>query len=116
MRRALAWGLLLAQLASVAWHRGREEKYFCWAPYDQQTRFTVRATVAGRTLTPREVQDRYGFAPNMLVGDAFWDQRAWGNPIGLIRRRESALPPGEAAEVVVRYSVNGRPEREWTWP
>jgi hypothetical protein len=116
VRRALAAALLLAQLVSVAWHRRSLEKYFCWAPYDQQTRYALSVAVGGRTLTDDEAAARYRIRDFERAGGFFWDQRAYGNVLGRIERYETTYGRGDAAKVSVRYSVNGRPEEVWTWP
>lgn len=112
----MAIALLLAQVASIAYHRRVPEKYFCWAPYDQQTRFTVKTVVGGRVLGPGEVATRYRFHDYMWDGRAYWDQRAYGNVLGWIRRYEEGPGRADAARVEVTYSVNGRPPEVWTWP
>lgn len=102
--------LLLAQLGLIAYSRTVSERFFCWAPYDQHSHYEVRVTAGGKELTPREISRRYRYK------SGGWEQRSIHNLFSIIRQYETTYGRADGAEIVVRYSTNGRPEEEWRWP
>ena len=56
-----ACGLLLlaAQLGGIAYSRFTPLRYFCWAPFDQQTQYTLAVELGGESLSPGQIQGRY---------------------------------------------------------
>ncbi len=106
----LGIGFLAMQLALIVHARFVPERYFCWAPFDQCTRYRIEVSIAGIPLRPEEIQDRYHIA-----ADA-WDARAAANILSIVRRYETTVGRGDKAEVRIYQTVNGRPEKLHTWP
>ncbi len=109
-RPLLAAALLAAQVAGVAYSFFTPLRYFCWSPYDRQTRFTVEVEVGGRRLRPAHALARY------RLPEHGWDQRSPANVLDKIRQYEESYGRGDDARVRVIYDVNGGPEQEWRWP
>jgi hypothetical protein len=107
-RFALGVLLLVLQVAGIVRGRFVDDRYFCWAPFDQVTRYSISVWVGDAALTPREIFRRYRREP---VGV---DNRAAYHVLDVIERVERSA--AEPARVVVRYRVNGREEREWRYP
>lgn len=101
---------LLAQVAAIGYARTVPARYFCWAPYDAITLFTLEATVEGRPLTEAELRARYRY------GRTGRDNRSPQHVIDRIRQAEQTYGRDVSAEVTLRYRVNGGEETTWTWP
>lgn len=101
---------LVLQLGLILLARFIPERYFCWAPFDQCTRYTIEVEVGGRRLDRHETWYRYRIQPDA------WDQRAAANVLSIMRRYEESLGRGDHAKVTIRYTVNGHPEQTWHWP
>lgn len=106
----LGIGFLLLQLALIVHARFIPERYFCWAPFDQCTRYRIEVSIGGKSLDHEAIGARYHIAPD------FWDARAAANILSVVRRYETTLGRDDKAEVRIYYKVNGRPERLWKWP
>ncbi|MBM3785504.1 MAG: hypothetical protein FJW30_14155 [Acidobacteria bacterium] len=103
-------GLLLLQLAAIVRGRISEDRYFCWAPFDRQTRYSIGVTVGGEPLSGEQVRQRYRRA---AVGV---DNRSEHHIFDIIRRAEQRLDLPARGRVTVAYSMNGHPERVWRYP
>ncbi len=101
---------LLAQLGMIARARFVAERFFCWAPFDEQTHYTISVALRGRILTPEEITERY----HVLADN--WNAHAAANVIMIVHRYETTYGRNEGAEVTVRYSRNGHAEQTWQWP
>ena len=101
---------LLAQVASVTYARFVPQRFFCWAPYDMHTRFTVDVVLGGRQLSANEVARRYHYHSRG------WEPRSIYNLQSMIRQYESTYGRDEHAQVSMRYEINGHPPVLWTWP
>ena len=110
MRARFGLGVLLLALQAGAIVRGRlvNDRYFCWAPYDRQTRYRIDADLNGHRLSDEQVRQRYR---RPLQGV---DNRSEQHLFDIIRRAERRSEP--RGRVVVRYSVNGGPEQQWRFP
>ena len=98
---------LVLQLGSIAYARFIPERFFCWGPYDEHTKFEVIVTIDGDTLSPEETEARYKYK---MKG---WEQRSIHNIISLISQYERTYGENDNAQVLMRYSKNGHPEKEW---
>ena len=58
-RTLLGATLLILQGGAIVRARFVDDRYFCWAPFDRQTRYSIAASVNGRPLTPAEIRARY---------------------------------------------------------
>ena len=80
-------------------------RYFCWAPFDMQTEYWIRASLNGKELTPAEVRSRYRRPAHGV------DNRSVQHVIDIIEEAERQLSAG--AEVTMRFRINGKPEQTW---
>jgi hypothetical protein len=105
-------GLTLLALQAAAIVRGRfaGDRYFCWAPFDQQTKYEIGVTIGGEGLTEFQIQRRYR-RPFEGV-----DNRSANHIFDIIRRAERKLEPAGRSRVTVIYSVNGGQEQVWNYP
>lgn len=112
LQPAMAVGVafLLLQLALVVRARFVDERFFCWAPFDEATRFETQVVIGGRTLSREETNRRYRH------GSAGWENHSVHNVLRMIRQYESTYGRSDQAQVTVTYSINGHPSRIWTWP
>ena len=104
-RTLLGATLLILQGGAIVRARFVDDRYFCWAPFDRQTRYSIAASVDGRPLTPAEIRARYRRAPTGV------DNRSQYHLFDLLARAEAQAPA--KAAVTVRYTINGGPEQEW---
>jgi len=98
---------LLLQVGSITYARFIPERFFSWAPYDSHTKFEVRVTIDGETLTTEETVARYQYK---MKG---WEQRSIYNIISLISQYEYTYSKNENAKVIMTYTTNGDEEKTW---
>ncbi len=110
VRNTLALLFLLAQVAAILYARLVPTRYFCWAPYDTQTSYSIQATLQGRPLTPAEIRRRYRRSPQGA------DNRSPQHVIDILQQVEQRLTPEQQATVHLTYRVNGKQEQHWQWP
>jgi len=117
-RLVVGAALLALQIVFVVRARFVESRYFCWAPFHSEARYTFNATVDGRALRDDEIARRYALA--RLYWDPTsrtdWELNAIAHILDTIRATEAALPTSERATVVVTWRVNGRPPAQWRSP
>ncbi len=102
--------LLLVQAALILYSRATPARYFCWAPFDMQTDYVLDVTVNGRKLNATEVRQRYR---RSMKGT---DNRSVQNLIDILQGYEERYAGTEKAHIVMRYRINGKEERLWSYP
>jgi len=109
-RHIIGLSVLFAQIVSIGSASLIPERFFCWAPYDQHTRYRIDVSLNGEALSPRAVQSRYRYRAEA------WEPRNISNLFSIIRQYESTYGAADDAVVTVTYSTNGKPEATWHWP
>ena len=94
----------------IGYARFTPARYFCWAPFDIQSEYSLDVSAGGRSLTAAEVYYRYRRAK-----DGF-DSRSIQHLIDIVRQYEETYGRGDHARVVMKYRVNGKAEQEWRYP
>lgn len=111
IRLLLGSVFLSAQFLSIVYSQSfADTRYFCWAPNDYMVSYNIQVKVNGRELTPEEVRLRYRLPAKGVY------QTMVGNLEELLRQYESTYGRNDHAEVILKYSTNGRPQQEWRWP
>lgn len=110
MRIALGVAFLAFQIGAIVYARFASSRYFCWAPYDTQTEYTIRAAIQGRNLAPDEIRRRYRRPARGF------DNRSPQHVIDILEGLERRHPPDQQAAVTLTYRVNGKAEQQWQWP
>lgn len=110
VRIAIGSLFLIWQLGMIAYARFVPTRYFCWAPYDTQTAYSLSVTISGRELTPDEIRARYRRPARGR------DNRSPNHVMDVVQQYEETYGRGDGAQVVMSYSVNGHPEEQWKWP
>lgn len=110
MRTAIGVAFLLFQLVMIVYARFVPSRYFCWAPYDAQSEYTLDVVINGRPLTPQEIRRRYR-RPKQGV-----DNRSIQHVIDIVEQYERTYGRSDHAQVVMKYRVNGKEETQWQWP
>ena len=107
-----AIGLLILALQAGAMVRARfvNDRYFCWAPFDQQTKYVIGVAIGDEGLGKSQIRNRYRRPAEGV------DNRSAHNLFDIITRAEQKFEKLGRGRVVVRYSVNGHEEREWRYP
>jgi len=113
--------ILIFQVVLLIYYRGQEEKYFCWAPHDEQSLYTVEVTIENRKLSDREASKRYRLRTQLFWADDHWEwrhieSRSIGNVKGIITQYESTYGKDDHARVKLIYQVNGDQQQYWHWP
>ena len=98
--------------------RFTESRYFCWAPFHSEARYTIDATSGGRALDDDEIARRYNIARYYWNESTRtnWELNTIAHVIDTIRATEAALPAPARAAVTVTYRVNGHPPEQWRSP
>jgi hypothetical protein len=107
---ALGLLLLAAQLAGIVYSRFTPLRYFCWAPFDQQTQYVIGVEVSGDPLSDLQIEARY------RRGASGSDNRSAHHLFDIIERAEGRIEPEARGRVRVLYRINGGPEAEWRYP
>jgi hypothetical protein len=102
--------LLAAQVGAIVYSRFTPLRYFCWAPFDQQTQYTIAVEIGGEGLTDMQIQRRYRRTAEGT------DNRSAHHLFDLIERAEKKFEPAGRSRVTVVYRVNGGPEDVWQYP
>lgn len=112
MKARFAIGVLLLVLQAGAIVRARfaPDRFFCWAPFDQQTKYAIGVSIGDEGLADAQIAKRYR-RPSEGV-----DNRSAHHLFDIITRAEKKFEPAGRSRVLVRYSVNGHPEQEWRYP
>jgi hypothetical protein len=110
VRTIFGSGLLLFQLVMIGYARFVPARYFCWAPYDIQTEYRLGVSIGGRTLTAGEIRRRYR-RPMRGV-----DNRSIQHVMDIVQQYEETYGRFDRAQVLMKYRINGKEEREWQYP
>ena len=85
-------------------------RYFCWAPYDSISRYSIRAFIHEKELGPEEFRTRYRMPATGR------DNRSIENVKDRLRQYEETYGGGNPARLVMRCRTNGIEKEEWHWP
>ena len=109
MRRAIILAFFLIQVIGVVYSRFLEERYFCWAPFDQISYYEIRVEVNGVDFTQEQIQRRYNLQGNGR------ENRAIHNVFSIIKQYEDSYGKEEKVVGKVIYSTNGKAKEEWNF-
>jgi hypothetical protein len=112
LKLLFAISLLGAQLVAIVYARFTPLRYFCWAPNDYVTDYTLTVTVNQRKLTDREILKRYRLPEPLGI---------YENPVehitAEIQQYETTYGRQDNAAVELSSSLNGKgATRRWAWP
>jgi hypothetical protein len=111
MRIAASTIFLVVQLVSIVYAQiAGSERYFCWAPNDYIVSYQSHVECGGHILDPEQARARYRF-PSLHIY-----QNMVTHMENVIRQYETTYGRNDHASVILRYSNNGTPPREWLWP
>ena len=112
MKWRFAIGALILALQAGAIVRARfvNDRYFCWAPFDQQTKYSIGVMIGDEGLADLQISRRYRRPAEGV------DNRSAHHLFDIITRAEQKFEKWGRSRVLVRYSVNGHEEREWRYP
>jgi hypothetical protein len=99
--------LLAFQVGAIFYARTVPTRYFCWAPFDMQTDYTLDVVVNGRKLTPEEIGKRYKRSARGT------DNRSSQHIMDIVQRVEQRYHPEDQTEVTMTYRVNGKQVPPW---
>jgi hypothetical protein len=102
--------LLIAQLVGVVHARFVPARYFCWAPFDTMSTYTIHTTIDGRDLSPAEIKARYHKPAHQT------DQRSIRAILDIVEQYETTYGKADNASVRVEYVTNGQRPTDWRFP
>jgi hypothetical protein len=111
------FALLGAQLIWIAHEQLGASRYFCWAPLHEQVWYRIEARVGATPLSDAQIAERYGRKGAFYDAERreFWELNAAQHVLDTVAWRESALASEQRALVTVRYRINDRETRTWTY-
>lgn len=111
MKIRLFFGILFLsiQIVLIVYARFVPERFFCWAPYDEQISYKVIARDGDRFLTKQELIDRYR---RRVDG---WEQRSIHNLFNIIEQYEKTYGIKDSLYIEVEYSRNGKNKEKWIY-
>ena len=107
---SMGCALLAAQCGAIVYARFTPLRYFCWAPFDQQTKYLIEVYIGDEGLTEFQIQKRY-----RRPAQGF-DNRSAHHLFDLIERAEKKFEPAGRSRVTVLYSINGGRQLTWQDP
>jgi hypothetical protein len=110
LRMIIGVAILLFQLVMIGYARFVPARYFCWAPFDIQSDYRIDVKIGDHELTPGEIRRRYR-RPRQGT-----DNRSIQHVMDIVSGVEQTYGRNDHAQVVLKYSVNGKPEQEWRYP
>jgi hypothetical protein len=112
IHRGIQLGIVFLALQGVAfvWAKFVPTRYFCWAPYDTHTFYTISVRHLGRELNEGEIYFRYHLPARGH------DPRSPYHVINALEQYERTYGAGEAFEINLTYTVNGHPPLTWRFP
>jgi hypothetical protein len=110
LRTLIAILFLALQAVLVVRAQFVDARHFCWAPHTTQVRYSIETVVRDQPLTRGEIRRRY------RIPAEGWDAHSWRNVIDVVAQYERTYGRNDGARVRLRYSVNGRQPKIWTWP
>jgi hypothetical protein len=109
-RHGVGIAFLGLQLLAIIHARFVPERFFCWGPYDEHSRYWIDVTIDGKPLPAEEISERYRYE------SSGWEVRRMRNVISIVRQYETSYGHADNALVTVSHEVNGRPLETWIWP
>lgn len=106
----LAWLFIASQVVLIGYSRFIPERFFCWAPFDEQTVYTINVVIDGDSLSMEEVEKRYRYSPDAI------EPRAIDNIFSIVEQYEKTYGKTDNAKVSITYSTNGHPSKTWYYP
>ena len=101
---------LFLQVLGVCYARFVPERFFAWAPYDEQTHYHIQVLIDEKPLSDEEVTKRYRVASQRV------ESRTIHNIFSIIEQYESTYGSEDWAKVLVTYDTNGKGEQLWQYP
>ncbi len=98
---------LAIQVIMIGYARFVPERYFCWAPYDEQTLYDIVVEINGNPLSKRAIGQRYKYK------NQGWESRTIQNIFDLIETYETTYGKNDNAQVTVTYETNGHAVKTW---
>lgn len=115
--RGAAVALLALQVVWIIHEQLGVTRYFCWAPLHEHVFYQIEARQHGKRLSDAELAARYGRRGALYVAGAraFWELNAAEHVLDTVERRERTLHPSARAQVTVKYRINDRGTKTWTF-
>lgn len=111
MRSLIGVAFLIAQLFSVIRAQFGPSRYFCWAPNDYMVSYRLQVNIKGQLLTSDQITRRYRGLKSSGVY-----QNVVKHLENIVQQYETTYGRNDDAQVLLKYSTNGGPEKEWRWP
>lgn len=110
MTRWILSGLILIfQIGAIIYARFAPMRYFCWAPYDTISVYSVDVDIADKSLSEDEIKQRY------RLGSYGKDSRSIHHIMKILEQYEKTYGSHDKANITLKYTVNGKEERHWIW-
>lgn len=98
------------QIVGIVHARFVPERFFCWAPYDQLSHYTISTWIKGTKLNKEAVIKRY-----QLRGYGR-ENRSIHNVFAIVSQYERTKGKEDSAKVIIQYQQNGKNKKTWYWP
>ena len=108
-RSLIAVFFLLFQAGMLIHARFTPSRYFCWAPFDSQSEYSIRVWIEGKPLSSKEVKARYRRPARGL------DSRSIQHVKDIIVQYETKYRQEQNVRVQLDYNINGIPQAPWVW-
>jgi hypothetical protein len=107
MRKFIVLVFFLVQVTCIIYSRFVDERFFCWAPFDQISIYEIQVKVNSQLLSSQAIRERYNLPS---IGR---ENRSIHNVFDIIRQYEESYGKGESASILVTYYTNGKAKEEW---
>jgi hypothetical protein len=99
------------QASAIVYARFHETRYFCWAPFDIQTAYSMHVFgEQGRELSKGEIRERYQMSAESV------EQRSYQHIFNAVKQYETSYGKNDGYRVTIEYTVNGGEPLAWQFP
>jgi hypothetical protein len=109
MRKIFIVAFFCLQLIGIVYSRFVDERYFCWAPFDQISMYEIEGNVNGVDFSREEIKKRYGLTTPGR------ENRSIHNVFGIIQQHERTYGKKDTVSINVTFSTNGKESKEWSF-
>lgn len=109
MRKIIVLIFFMVQVVGIIYSRFVDERFFCWAPFDQISLYEIQVKINSQFLSSQKIRERYNLPS---IGR---ENRSIHNLFDIITQYEESYGKGESASILVTYCTNGKAKEEWRY-
>ena len=109
MRKVFVGVFFFLQVIGIAYSRFVDERYFCWAPFDQINYYKIKSIINGVELTSEQIKDRYHIPAEGQ------ENRSIHNVFTLVSQYEKTYGNNDFSRIEISFQTNGKEVEKWSF-